>query len=272
MGGTDCGHPLLDGVDNTNAATAADQYATRHNGFMYFHSLIDNQARCDAHVVPLGTIGVGGGPGGSDVFAGHLSNDLANEKTTPRFMFVTPNLCDDGHDATCAGLNTEGGHAGGLVGADLWLKHWMPMILNSPAYKSGKLLVVLTFDEGGLGDPAACNPSLTADTGICHYPTGPNIDNFGYSPILGVLGFEKPPTTTGVYPGGGQIGAVLFNSRFIKAGSVNATGQYNHFSALRSYEDLLHISEGGDDGHGHLGYAAAPELAGATFGADVFNK
>ena len=30
-----------------------DQYATRHNPFVYFHSIIDDQARCDAHVVNL---------------------------------------------------------------------------------------------------------------------------------------------------------------------------------------------------------------------------
>jgi phosphatidylinositol-3-phosphatase len=272
FGGTDCGHPLLNGVDNTNSATPADQYATRHNGFMYFHSVIDNQQRCDAHVVPLGGVSVGAAPGGSDIFTGHLFTDLKNEKTTPRFMFVTPNLCDDGHDATCAGLNTEGGNAGGLKGADLWLKHWMPMILNAPAYRSGRLLVVLTFDEGGLTDSSACNHALSTDTGICNYPTGPNISNFGFSPILSVFGLQTAPATTGVYPGGGQIGAVLFNSRFIAPGSVNATGQYNHFSALRSYEDLLHIDTGGDDGKGHLGYAAEPGLEGTTFGADVFNK
>ena len=51
-------------------------------------------------------------------------------------------------------------------------------------------------------------------------------------------------------------------------GSVNTTGSYNHYSALRSYEDLLGL-EGGDDGHGHLGFAAASGLL--PFGKDVFN-
>jgi hypothetical protein len=49
---------------------------------------------------------------------------------------------------------------------------------------------------------------------------------------------------------------------------VNTTGFYNHYSALRSYEDLLGL-EGGDDGYGHLGFAAAPGLL--PFGKDVFN-
>jgi hypothetical protein len=271
LGGTDCGHPILNGADGTNAATASDQYATRHNGFMYFHSVIDNQARCDAHVVPLGAVSVGTGPSGADVFSGHFYQDIYSA-APPFFMFVTPNLCNDGHDATCAGVNTEGTKVGGLAGADLWLKHWMPMILNSPVYKSGRLLVVLTFDEGSVLDTAACNAALTADQAICNYPTGPNLSNFGYSPILGAFHYQTKPTTTGVYPGGGQIGAVVFNKLFVKPGSVNTTGQYNHYSALRSYEDLLRITKGGDDGIGHIGYAAVPAIAGATFGSDVFNK
>jgi hypothetical protein len=273
LGGVDCGHPTLNGVDATNSATPADQYATRHTGFLYFHSVIDNQARCDAHVVPLGKVNVGAGPRGADVFSGHLYQDLQRRETTPRFMAVTPNLCDDGHDATCAGKNTEGGSTGGLVGADLWLKHWMPMIMNSPSYKAGELLVVITFDEGDpFADKAACDPANPHDAAICAYPVGPNISNFGYSPLLGYLGYEVAPTTTGVYPGGGKVGAVLLNALHIAPGSVNTVGQYNHFSALRSYEDLLGIDSGGDDGRGHLGYAARPELEGATFGRDVFNR
>jgi phosphatidylinositol-3-phosphatase len=50
---------------------------------------------------------------------------------------------------------------------------------------------------------------------------------------------------------------------------VNTTGSYNHYSALRSYEDLLGLTAGGDDGHGHLGYAGTAGLL--PFGKDVFN-
>ena len=62
---------------------------------------------------------------------------------------------------------------------------------------------------------------------------------------------------------------MLFNSRLIQPGTVNSTGYYNHFSALRSYEDILGISRGGDDGQGHLGFAAKAGLK--PFGKDVFN-
>src|SRR5207244_1057100 len=99
LGGTDCAHPLVGGSDPTNSATAADQYATRHNPALYFHSIIDNTAECDANVVPLGTVTVGTA-GAPDAFHGHLAQDLAKESTTPKFAFISPNLCNDGHDAS----------------------------------------------------------------------------------------------------------------------------------------------------------------------------
>jgi hypothetical protein len=272
FGGVDCAHPPIGGVDNSNSAAANDQYATRHNPFVYFHSTIDDQSRCNRHVVPLGKliVGVDGSP---DTFQGHLYNDLRDARRTPRFMFVSPNLCNDGHDATCIAPNVEGTknaagkNIGGLVSADLWLKHWMPMIFSSPAYRSGKLLVVLTFDESGFTDSRACAKANQAD---CGSPTGPNVSNPGFSPVLGLFGLQKKPAAPYVYAGGGQVGAVLFNARLIEPGSVNTTGVYNHFSALRSYEDLLGITRGGDDGLGHLGFAAADGMS--PFGPDVFNR
>jgi hypothetical protein len=88
--------------------------------------------------------------------------------------------------------------------------------------------------------------------------------------VLGVFGYQTAPTTTNVYPGGGQVGAVVFNINYIQPGSVNDTGNYNQFSALRSYENLLGTTTGGNDGLGPLGYAAT--INQKPFGADVFNK
>ena len=258
LGGTDCAHPAVGGTDNTAFAEAGDQYATRHNPFMYFHSIIDNTAECDANVVPLGTVAVGtpstfNGVQLPDIFTGHLANDLSSESTTPKFGFITPNLCDDGHDATCAGTNLEGGKTGGLTAADIWLKHYMPLIMASPSYQSGQMLVVITSDEGDTSDTTAC----------CNEQPGPNWAYPGASPLLGAA-----PTTPGVDPGGGRIGTLLLNSKYIQPGTVDTTGYYNHYSALRSYEDLLGLTTGGADGDGHLGFAAAPGLT--PFGQDVF--
>jgi phosphatidylinositol-3-phosphatase len=287
LGGTDCAHPTqVNGVaaDDTNAAegpnatgsqvksATTDQYADRHNPFIYFHSVTDDTWLCDHDVVPLGTASTA--PGGTVTYAGHLAKDLKHEWSTPRFAFITPNLCDDGHDATCAGINDAGGTTGGLTGADGFLKTWMPLILNSPAYKSGSTLVMITFDEGGTTDVTAAD----------NEQPGPGNLNPGYSPLLntpvaslggltfydllGVKGLtpnQEPPA--GTMPGGGQIGAVLLNPDWITAGSVDSTGSYNHYSALRTFEDLLGIRFGGADGRGHLGFAATA----SDFGPDVFN-
>jgi phosphatidylinositol-3-phosphatase len=249
-GGTDCAHPALGATDTAEVATAVDQYTTRHNPFVWFHSIIDNTAECDANVVPLGTLGANGQPSPS----GHLAVDLRREKTTPRFAFITPNLCSDGHDGTCAGTNSTGGHVGGLTGADQFLQAWMPLILDSPAYKHGDTLVVITFDEA---DVDRSDPSYAAS--CCNEVTGPNTHAPGDAGLA-----------TDTAPGGGQIGALLLNSKYIVPGSADVTGSYNHYSALRSYEDLLGLSTGGADGEGHLGFAAARALA--PFGPDVFNS
>ncbi|MGA2397968.1 MAG: hypothetical protein ABSG30_07910 [Steroidobacteraceae bacterium] len=275
LGGTDCAHPVIGTPDLTNSAEGSpivDQYADRHAPFVYFHSVIDDRAYCNRHVVPLGSVLVGTN-GGADVFSGHLYQDLQRIETTPKFMFVTPNLCDDGHDATCAGVNVEGGKTGGLTGANLWLAHWIPMIMASPAYQSGKLLLVITVDESGSDTGTGANACPNAVQSSCLSPTGPNLRNPGWSPLLGLFfppgtyPTSDPPAYT--LPGGGQVGTVLLNKRLIVPGTVNTTGYYNHYSALRSYEDLLGLTKGGDDGHGHLGYAGTAGMR--PFGKDVFN-
>ncbi len=246
-GGTDCAHPAIGATDTAEVATSADQYTTRHNPFVWFHSVIDDAAECNANVVPLGTLGANGRPSPN----GHLARDLRSEATTPRFGFITPNLCNDGHDGTCAGPNSTGGHTGGLVGADEFLRAWMPLILDSPAYKHGDMLVVITFDEadvGGADATAAC----------CGEQSGPNTHAPG----------DAGASTDSDAPGGGQIGALLLNAKYVVPGSADTKGSYDHYSALRSYEDLLGLTTGGADGEGHLGYAAAKGLV--PFGSDVF--
>ena len=83
------------------------------------------------------------------------------------------------------------------------------------------------------------------------------------------------PTT-----GGGDTGSVLI-SPFIKPGTSTDT-YYNHYSWLRTMEDIFGVAQGSDhtpltagtvsgglDGQGHLGFAAQPGLR--DFGPDVFN-
>jgi hypothetical protein len=212
--GTTCAHPDIGllSQDHTQSAQAGDQYATRHNPFMYFHSIIDRTAACNANVVPLT----------------RLQADLAAPNTAANFNFITPNLCNDGHDTGCVN-----GQPGGLVGIGTFTQLWAPRILNSPAFKDGGMLIV-TFDESEIpGDAAAC----------CNQPTGPN------SPLNGITG-----------PGGGRVGALIV-SNYVKPNTTSDV-PYNHYSFLRSMEDLFGLA--------HLGYAAQDGLV--PFGADVYDN
>lgn len=206
-----CGHPALNATDGTQSATAKDQYATRHNPFMYFHSIIDNQAECDKHVVNLTA----------------LDADLQAVASTPNYSFITPNLCHDGHDSPCAN-----GEPGGLASINVFLSEWVPKIMNSPAFKQDGLLII-TFDEsnGPQTDASACCGA------------GPTLN----TPLPGVTGL-----------GGGRVGAVLL-SPFIKPGTIS-TVPYNHYSMLRSVEDIFGLP--------YLGFAGASGQA--SFGSDVF--
>jgi hypothetical protein len=139
---TTCRHPAIGAHDNTLGARVGDQYATRHDPFVYFHSIIDDQASCDAHVVDLSALG----------------NDLAVTDTTANYTYITPNLCHDGHDTPCVD-----GQPGGLVSADQFLHDNVPMILASPAFAADGLLII-TFDESDGGEASGC----------CNTPPSPN--------------------------------------------------------------------------------------------------
>jgi phosphatidylinositol-3-phosphatase len=200
-----CGHVPLGAPDPTNVPTVADQYAAKHNPFVYFHSIIDDQPRCDAHVVNLE----------------RLPQDLASAATTANYIFITPNLCNDGHDAHCVD-----GRSGGLTAVNEFLLKWVPLIEAAPAFQADGLLII-TFDEsdgaGAEGSSACCGERA-------------------------LPGARFQPGFSG--PGGGRVGAVLL-SKFISPGTVSAV-PYNHYSLLRTLEAIFGLH--------YLGYAADENL------------
>jgi len=205
-----CGHPAINGVDGTQKAQAGDGYAARHDPFVYFHSVIDGQSYCDSHVVALGSP-TGAMPAAALKGETGLAADLRSTRQTPSFSFITPNLCDDGHDYPC--VNQSSG-ASALGDIDSFLETWVPKIVGSSAFRHNGLLEV-AFDESGgpESDSSSC----------CEELPGPG------SPLPGIDG-----------PGGGKVGAVLL-SRFIKPGTVSTT-PYNHYSSLASWESLLGVA------------------------------
>jgi hypothetical protein len=146
-----CGHPRVGSADKTQSAVPGDGYATRHDPFVYFRSIIDSPSTCSSNVVPLGTTG-GALPRGTPSGVTGLATDLASVTTTPDFSFITPNLCNDGHDATCV---NQKGRPTQLDNVDAFLEKWVPLITHSAAFEKDGLLEV-TFDEADPGDTTSC--------------------------------------------------------------------------------------------------------------------
>ncbi|MBV9291807.1 MAG: hypothetical protein JO222_05095 [Frankiales bacterium] len=95
------------------------RYAARHNPAVYLTRIVSACRASDRRM--------GGSHGG---FARQLANDAL-----PAFTFVTPNLCDDGHDCSTGR-------------ADTWLGGWLDRIVASRAYRAGRTIVFVTWDEG----------------------------------------------------------------------------------------------------------------------------
>ena len=219
-----CRHPAPNTQDHTQSATEKDQYAARHNPFVYFQSIIDFPT-CDQN----------------DVDLSQLEPDLSSASTTPNYVFITPDLCNDGHDGDGTPKSCADGGPGGMVEANQFLEEWVPKITSSAAFQDKGLLLV-TFDEAE-GDP---REGTTDSSACCNEQTGPNtIDPGGPSPG----------------PGGGKVGAVAL-SPCITPGTVS-DHSYNHYSQLRWVEDNFELP--------HLGYAG--QASGVNpFGTDVLSN
>ncbi|MHB8717388.1 MAG: alkaline phosphatase family protein [Candidatus Dormibacteria bacterium] len=87
-------------------------YAVKHNPFAYYGG------SCPANVVP---------------FARLQSDEV--DGTLPRFVWITPNLCDDSHNCSASS-------------ADAWLAGVVPSLLASPGLQDHGLLAIV-WDEGG---------------------------------------------------------------------------------------------------------------------------
>jgi hypothetical protein len=164
-----------------------------------------------------------------------LSSDLSKGTRAPSFSYIVPDRCHDANPTPCAPAA-----AAGLPAADGFLQQLVPRILSSKAYKDGGLLAI-TVDEapstGEFADSSSC----------CGQPPFPNL-----------------PTPSGAIPslsasGGGQVGALLL-SPFIKGGTTSQE-PYNHFSLLRTIEDLFGLK--------HLGYAELSHVS--SFEPSIFS-
>jgi hypothetical protein len=99
-------------VEGAAAPCRADNNAPRHVPALYLWAPAD-RAHCRQQVRPL-----------ADLDVEHL----------PAFAFVTPNECHDGHDC-------------GNRTVDAWARRHIDPVLDSAAYRAGKVAVFVWYDE-----------------------------------------------------------------------------------------------------------------------------
>lgn len=111
-------HVYADGMDGTCRTTNREStlYAVRHTGWPYF---LDERRQCRAHMT-------GPAPLRTAIDSGNL----------PHIGWFIPSNRHNGH------------YPSTLADADAYLKPWMQRVLAGPDYRSGRLAVVVTFDEG----------------------------------------------------------------------------------------------------------------------------
>lgn len=161
MDGAPAGHNCLHSpslsLPDPYQGPGTNGYATRHNPAPWFHSVLDkgtNESYCQAHSVDLD----------------QLSVDDQKATTLPRWSFVEPDTCHDGHDdqggssGGCA-LDPEGPAApSGVAAINSWLPGFVKGLTSSPAWDARSLLVV-TFDEGASSDSTGCVPCKDTSAG-----------------------------------------------------------------------------------------------------------
>lgn len=118
--------PYQGNGNKPNTDGAGPDYADRHNPFVTFPDFVGDPARCAAHQRPFT----------------ELAGDITHDRV-PRFAFITPDTCHDGHDDPCSG-----GQPGGLKSANRWLSRQLPSVLAYLAHHDG--LLILISDEGGI--------------------------------------------------------------------------------------------------------------------------
>lgn len=220
---TTCRHPALGAPDPDQAPLPGDAYETWLNPFVYFGA-ITASPEC----------------GQDDVGLEELAPDLGAASSTPSLSYIVPSACHDGSEEPC-----EVGQSAGPADAEGFLQTVVPEIEASAAYKEGGLIAI-TSDQAPQSGPNADSSSC------CGTPQYPNLAASGSAPSTG------PVKASG---GGGRVGLLLI-SPFVKAGSVDESSYFNHFSLLRSIEELFGLPA--------LGYAGNPALSG--FESTVYNN
>ncbi|KAJ5635020.1 uncharacterized protein N7484_008333 [Penicillium longicatenatum] len=100
-----------------NQKTGANDYMRKHNPLMSYNSVTSDTDRLAK----------------SKNFT-MFYKDLDNNEL-PQWMFITPNMTNDGHDSS-------------LATAGLWSRNFLTPLLSNENFNTDSTLIILTFDEG----------------------------------------------------------------------------------------------------------------------------
>jgi phosphatidylinositol-3-phosphatase len=128
----------------------AGGYAKKHNPFVYYRSIAATPQRC-ARLVGFARLA-------SDLSSGSL----------PGYVWITPNLCDDGHDC-------------GVAAGDRFLARTVPSLLRELGPHG---LLLLTWDEG------------SSDAGCCGQARGGHVATILAGPDVRRGGRDSAPIDT----------------------------------------------------------------------------
>ncbi|KAG6830938.1 hypothetical protein H0H92_013866 [Tricholoma furcatifolium] len=103
---------------STTNAEGANDYMRKHNPLISYNSVNTNTSRLDN--IKSFTLFE------SDLAAGNL----------PQWIFITPNMTNDGHDTS-------------VTFAGTWLNGWLTPLLSNSNFNDNKTLILVTFDETG---------------------------------------------------------------------------------------------------------------------------
>lgn len=140
-----------------------NRYALKHNPFPYYGG------KCPPQVVPFT----------------RFASDMAG--TMPRFVWITPDLCNDGHDCSNSVVNA-------------WLAQTVPAILNTEAWQDNGVLFI-TYDEGEDSANSVLTLVIRADqvnlrssVSYNHYSLLASIEDLLGLPRLGAAANSTPMT------------------------------------------------------------------------------
>ncbi len=217
MGSTACLHPNSGAVDDVTLPGGGPGYDTRHNPFIYFHSLLDL-----------------GGCQSDDVDLGQLAHDLAKSSRTATYNYIAPGLCADA--ATSAGAGESVAESTATAAASTSTQ----TVTTSTSTPSTATAASTT---------STATSSTSPEAGAC--PAGPPVgiateNAFLSSVVPGILesaayrqGGALVIAFAAVDGGSGPVrtGALVLPSRTRTATTISTSS--NAYSLLRSVEDAL---------------------------------